>query len=213
MKEQKIIVIGVIEEIKNRISFQLLKEILSKFQYKTLYTNSSENIIILNKGYSNILLLDIKEELISSIRNMDIKFNIIIHTFLNTKSYEDHNTKNIFNNSEYIIVNCDEENWNRLLENNLKSIIISYGFNNKASINISSYNIDDIIEGNICFQREIKTINGNIIEPYELPIKINSRDKLDIYGVIATITTSLLMDIDIFSLKDFTRFYINKSIK
>ena len=213
MKEQKIIVIGVIEEIKNRISFQLLKEILSKFQYKTLYTNSSENIIILNKGYSNILLLDIKEELISSIRNMDIKFNIIIHTFLNTKSYEDPNTKNIFNNSEYIIVNCDEENWNRLLENNLKSIIISYGFNNKASINISSYNIDDIIEGNICFQREIKTINGNIIEPYELPIKINSRDKLDIYGVIATITTSLLMDIDIFSLKDFTRFYINKSIK
>lgn len=213
MKEQKIIVIGVIEEIKNRISFQLLKEILSKFQYKTLYTNSSENIIILNKGYSNILLLDIKEELISSIRNMDIKFNIIIHTFLNTKSYEDPNTKNIFNNSEYIIVNCDEENWNRLLENNLKSIIISYGFNNKASINISSYNIDDIIEGNICFQRKIKTINGNIIEPYELPIKINSRDKLDIYGVIATITTSLLMDIDIFSLKDFTRFYINKSIK
>ncbi|WMM23685.1 hypothetical protein RBU61_12215 [Tissierella sp. MB52-C2] len=210
MEEQKIIVIGIMEELKDRISFKLLKEILNKFQYKILYQNKSENIIILNKGDRSILLIDIKEDLIYAIKDMDIEFNIVVHTFLNSKSYENKNLKKIFNKSEYIIINCDEKKWNYLLEENLKSIIISYGFNNKASINISSCNIHDIINANLCFQREIVTIGGNIIEPYELPIKANYMNKLDIYSVIATIATSLLIDEDILLLKDFMEVNINK---
>lgn len=205
MKELQMIIIGIVEDSKKRTTFKLLKEIFTMFGYTIYYENKFESMAVLNKGETNIMIVDIKSDSISSIENIGFEFNILIHTFLNPKGYEKQNLRRLFSQSDYIIINCDEEKWTYLLNNN-KPIVITYGFNNKATINPSSYNIHDLIEANICFQRAIKRIDGTIIEPFELPIKIYSREKLDIYSVIVCIASGLLLGIDKFSLHSFMTF-------
>lgn len=200
MNQQQMIVIGVVEDSKDRITFKVLKEILIMANYKIYYENRNESMAVLIKENINITIIDINPKIIKSIEEIGIDFNILVHTFLNLKDYKNKSLKKIFRNSDHIIANCDENNWTSLLDNNIESIIITYGFNNKATINPSSYNIHDLIEANICLQREIHTINGDIIEPFELPIRIDSREKLHIYSALAIISCGLLLGIDIFSI-------------
>lgn len=209
MNQQLMTVIGVVEDSKDRITFKVLKEILIMANYKIYYENKKESMAVLFKENVNITIIDINPKTIKSIEDIGIDFNILIHTFLNPKDYKSKSLKSIFRNSDHIIVNCDEDNWTSLLDNNIESIVITYGFNNKATINPSSYNIHDLIEANICLQREIHTINDSIIEPFELPIKINSTEKLHIYSALATISCGLLLGIDMFSINNFIIFNKN----
>ena len=203
MDQQQMIIIGIVEDSKERITFKVLKEILIMTDYKIYYENKNESMAVLIKGNSNITIIDINPKIIKSIEDIGIDFNILVHTFLNPKDYKNKSLKNIFRNSKHIIANCDENNWTSLLDNNIESIVITYGFNNKATINPSSYNIHDLIEANISLQREIHTINNDIIEPFELPIRIDSGNKLDIYPVLSVIACGLLLGIDIFSINPF----------
>lgn len=196
MNQQQIVVIGVVEDSKDRITFKSLKEILIMGNYKIYYENKNESMAVLIKENINLTIIDINPKIINSIEAIGIDFNILVHTFLNQKDYKNKKLKKIFKNSKHIIANCDEDNWTSLLDNNIESIVITYGFNNKATINPSSYNIHDLIETNICLQREINTINGDVVEPFELPIKIDSREILHIYSVLAIISCSLLLGID-----------------
>jgi len=209
VNQQQMIFIGVVEYSKDRITFKALKEILIMTSYKIYYENRNKNMVILINGNINITIIDINPKMFKTIEDIGIDFNILIHTFLNPKDYKNKYLKKIFRNSDYIIVNCDEDDWTSLLHNNMESIAITYGFNNKATINPSSYNIHDLIEANICLQREIKTMDDNIIEPFELPIKIDSSDKLDIYSALSVIACSLLVGIDIFSINPLIIFNAN----
>ena len=56
-------------------------------------------------------------------------------------------------------------------------------------------------------------MNGIIIEPFELPIKINSKEKLDIYAVIATIVCGLAIGIDMFSINSYMFFNMENTNK
>lgn len=174
--------------------------------YTTYYENEFESMAVFNKENNNVMIVDIKSNLISPIQDIGFDFNILIHTFLSHDEYENQRLHKLFSKPEYIIINSDEEKWTYLLSDNIKPVVITYGFNNKATINPSSYDIHDLIEVNICFQREIKRINGIIIEPFELPIKIYSKEKLDIYSVIATITCGLLIGVDKFPIDSFMDF-------
>lgn len=200
MEAQHMITIGIVENSRERTTFKFLKEIFAIFNYELCYENKTRSIAVLNKKNNIIFISDIKSNLISPITEIGIDFNILIHTFLNPNDYKNKNLQKLFSRSEYAIINSDEEKWNYLFNDNIKPIVITYGFNNKATINPSSYNIDDLIELNICFQREIKIMNGTMIEPFELPIKIHSGEKLDIYPVISAITCVLLLGIDKFSM-------------
>lgn len=206
MKKQQMIIIGIVEDSQDRTTFKLLKEIFTMSDYGIYYENKRESMVVLNREKNNIIIFDIKSSLVSAIEDIGIDFDILIHTFLNPEDYKNKKIQRLFSESEYIIVNSDEDKWNYLLNDNAKSIVITYGFNNKATINPSSYNIHDLIETNICFQREIRRINGSIIEPFELPIKIYSKEKLDIYSVISTMTCGLLLGIDKFSIDTFMKF-------
>lgn len=212
MREYQMIIIGIVENSKDRTTFNLLKEIFTISNYRIYYENKSESMVVLNKENINIIIMDIKINLVSSIEKIGFDFNILIHTFLDPKDYENHKVQRLFSESEYIIINCDEEKWTYLLNDNTKPIVITYGFNNKATINPSSYNIHDLIETNICFQREIERIDNTVIEPFELPVKIYSREKLDIYSVISTITCGLLLGIDKFSIDTLMKYntYVTK---
>lgn len=194
------LVIGIVEDKGDRTTYNLLKNLLIAEDYSIIYETKVESLAMLKNKEKEIMILDIKPSMINSIEDFAIDFNIIIHTFVDINNDNKEILKRVFKKSNYIILNCDEEKWINLIEENLQSIVITYGFNNKASINLSSYNNQDLIEANICFQRGISKLNGNIIEPFELPIKLNSRKKSDIYSAIAVIACGLIIEIDIFSL-------------
>ena len=205
---ETIITIGVLEESKKRNTFKLLKGLLTKSNFKVIYQNEKENIVILNQDYKNIIILDIDPDIINSLDYIGIDFTLLVHTFLKS---DDKNTslRNVFHRSENIIINCDEEKWIDLLEDNEKSIVITYGFNNKATINPSSYNIHDSINANICFQRAIITLPGQEIDPFEIPIKINSVQKQDLYSAMGVLASGLILGLNDILDKDSIDFEIN----
>ena len=75
-------------------------------------------------------------------------------------------------------------NWNELNISNVN--IITYGFNSKSTITISSVTTDDVL---ICIQRNINS-NYGIIELQE--IKIENNEKYSIYDLIAVVILYLL---------------------
>jgi UDP-N-acetylmuramyl pentapeptide synthase len=200
------IVIGVVENLRERNTFKLLKEIFFMWNYETIYENKTKSMAILNQNKNYIMIIDISPEKANAIGYIGIDFNIIIHTFLKSVDYDNQNIKDMFLKSKYIIINSDEDRWTSLLDNNVESIVITYGFNNKSTVNPSSYNIHDIIEANIGFQRVIYTILGEDIDPFELPIKINSRSKVDLYSGIAAMACGLILGIDLFLLDEVLEF-------
>ena len=203
---QKMIIIGVMEDSRDINTFNRLKEILSISNYKVFYENRIGNIIMLNCESESIMIIDIKPNIVNSIRKMGIDFNIVIHTFLKDFDYENGDIRDILKNSNHIIINCDEEKWTSLLGDNRKSIVTTYGFNSKASINPSSYNIHDTIQSNVCFQREILTIMGNSIEPFEISMKMNSRNKSELYSSIAAMTCCLILGVNISLMSELIEF-------
>ena len=69
------------------------------------------------------------------------------------------------NHSKYILLQ-DNVNLNIKLEKN--SNVITFGFNHKSTVNVSSISEEKIV---ICVQREIKSFKNKSIEPQELTIK------------------------------------------
>lgn len=204
-----LVMIGILEESKNRITFKLLKDMLIKLNYKIIYENYHKNIGILNKKNKIVMIVDMNPNDMEYIDHIGLDFHILIHTFLKSSDYQKSSLKNIIKRVENIIVNCDEEGWTYLIENNKKPIVITYGFNSKSTINPSSYNIQYAIKANICFQREIITIMGNKIEPFEIRMKINSIKKENLYSGMAVLACSLVLGIDSLSLEDLIEFEID----
>lgn len=196
MDEKGFIFIGILEESVKRTTFLLLKEFLNNNGFKICYENLNKDLVIFNKENKNIFIFDIESGKISSIIEMGIYFHLIIHTF-NNHSKDSKIIKNLFINTDFVILNCDEEKWTYFFNGNTNSIVITYGFNNKATVNISSYYIHDYIEASICLQRKLFSIIGKEIDPFELPVKVNSQEKLNIYPVIAIIICGLLINLDI----------------
>lgn len=194
----EVLTIGIVEGSKDRTTFNMLKNMFQSIDYEIHYINQIGNMVIFKKGHREILTIDINPDMIQSIKNLNVNFNILIHNFMDINKEDKSKLKEILGLSKSIILNCDEDNWNYLIENNNKSVVISYGFNNKAVINLSSYNIDDYIKASICFQRGIKNITGETIEPFELPIIINSKNKDHIYSAMAVLTCGVLVGHDIF---------------
>ncbi len=193
----KTLIIGLIEDRIEKNTFELLKKTFTSLGYNENSKTQFNNFSILNKGNNNIFLVDIKASILNSILDLGIEFDIIIHTSLNNGGYENNKLRGLVSKSEYIIINSDEERWVELLNDNITTIVITYGFNNKATINLSSFNKQDIVEANICVQREIQTINRTIVEPFELPIKIDTKENVNIYSILSIIACGLVMGVDL----------------
>ena len=205
---ETIITIGVLEESKKRNTFKLLKHLLVNLNFEISYENEKGNIIILNQNQKIIIIIDIDPFIINSLDYIGLDFTLLIHTFLEQDDSNNGSLRNIFNRTKNIIINCDEEKWVDLLEDNNRSTVITYGFNSKATINPSSYNIHDLIKANICFQRKVVTLCGEEIDPFEIPVKINSIQKQDLYSAMAVLTTGLIIVGDKLLIKDLIEFKI-----
>lgn len=126
----------------------------------------------------SIKIIEVKNENIEHLKN--IKFDEIIvlkNIKLDDKTYK--YMKQIMSNVNYLIINSDidiEFDKNQI---DIPIKMITFGFNSKATITISSIKEDKIV---VCIQRNIEKINKQIIEVQEKEVKIDSQKDKKIYN-------------------------------
>lgn len=123
-------------------------------------------------------VIEINNKSIENLKN--IKFEqIIINKDLVLNKQEEEYIKKLINTTKYIIINADIniQILNKIeIDKPLK--IITYGFNSKSTISISSVKEDYII---LSIQREIEKLNNEKIENQEKKIELIKGENNNIY--------------------------------
>ena len=141
-------------------------------------SNYIKNIINKNAIKSKFEVININKKSIENIKN--IKFDILvicenIEKMLKESSY----LEDIIKKSCYLVINSDiKENFSLLKD--IESNIITYGFNAKSTITISSIKDEKIM---LCLQRSIKGI-FSIIEEQEFNIEIKRNNVNKLYNIL-----------------------------
>ena len=123
-------------------------------------------------------VIEINNKSIENLKN--IKFEqIIINKDLVLNKQEEEYIKKLINTTKYIIINADI---NIQILNNIEIDkplkIITYGFNSKSTISISSVKEDYII---LSIQREIEKLNNEKVENQEKKIDLIKGENNNIY--------------------------------
>lgn len=127
---------------------------------------------------------------IKSIDNIkNVKFETVILNHNVKKLQEKEEFKKIIANAKYILVNSDEVDLSILQD--LNAISITYGFNGKATVTMSSIEDEELI---LCLQRNVKTLQNKIIEPQEIRIDMQQYAMTDKYLMICVYMTKLLYE-------------------
>ena len=132
---------------------------------------------------NSIEIIEITKESIQNLKN--IKFEeIIFIEDINLEETEYKFMSEIISKSKYLIINVDT-GMKKLKNIEIKEPIklITFGFNSKATITISSVKENKII---ICLQRNIKTPSKKIIESKEQEIEISNLRNKKIYNILVT---------------------------
>ena len=145
--------------------------------------NFIKNEITKNAKINKFDIININKNSLENVKN--IKFDILvvnedIEELINNSKY----LENIIDKSCYVIINSDVKR-NLAVINSININIITYGFNEKATITISSIKEENTM---ICVQRNIKRNNGNIIEEQEVIIKIKRNNIKKLYNVLVIFT-------------------------
>lgn len=131
---------------------------------------------------NKIEIIEIREETIENLKN--IKFDEIIYLEnIKMKKQAYKYLSNIISKVKYLIINGDIE-IESLKEIEIKEPIklITFGFNTKATITISSVKEEKVI---ICIQRNIEKEDKQIIETQEKEIQIDKQKSKKIYNNLA----------------------------
>ncbi len=120
-----------------------------------------ENEIKREINQKNIII--ISEEALNNIKN--IKFDIIIIFEEMTKIEK---VKKIIKESKYVVINTDFKENLKLLDEDIEGFVITFGFNQKATITIISNENEEII---LELQREITNLEGKKIECQEIKLE------------------------------------------
>lgn len=137
------------------------------------------NKVITKSMVNNCDILYIKD------KNIENTKNIKLETLILNRSIENVDIrKKILENSKNIILNLD---LNTDIEQNLETNIISYGYNSKSDITVSSVEDDQIL---ICIQHTITSIYNRKIEPQE--IKVNIKSDINVYNIMIIIALTSL---------------------
>ena len=139
---------------------------------------------IINKELkeSDIKIIEITKESIKNVKNISFE-EIIVLEDIKLESEEYKYMSEIISKTKYLILNGDIK-IGFLNEMNIERPIkvITFGFNTKATISISSVKEEKII---VCFQRDIEKLNGEIIESQEKEIKLSKENDKKIYTKLA----------------------------
>lgn len=139
--------IGVITDEKNEIYMKKkLQKLLGIIDREVIIINESNIQNIKNVRFETILLGGNYNNIIENIETL----------------------KNMISYCKYLVVNVDTD-YNLQMISDMDLKVITYGFNRKSTITISSVKEDNMM---ICIQRQIEDIYGNIIEPQESKVNI-----------------------------------------
>ena len=136
------------------------------------------NKVITKQMVNNCELLYIKEKNIENIKN--IKLETLV---LNRKIENIELINKIAGNAKNIIFNLD---LNKEITN-AESKKISFGYNSKSDITISSVKDDEIM---ICIQNTIESIYGKKVEPQE--VKVDIKNDVNVYNIMIIIALTAL---------------------
>lgn len=145
-------------------------------------------------GLKKILEQRLKEHTIMAIndKNIDniknVRFETILVTNLSKAIQENQNLNDLFQNSKYLIVNADNEESIKII-NNMKLNIITFGFNQKSTITASSVEEPFLL----CLQRKILDINKKTLEPQEIEVKITDKNLSNSSDNLIAISSILLI--------------------
>ena len=145
-------------------------------------SNFIKNAISKNSKENNFEIININKKSIENIKN--VKFDILvicenIEKILKNSLY----LEEIIKKADYIIVNSDVKE-NLSILKNVETNIVTYGFNAKATITISSIKEEKTM---VCIQRKINGIN-NIIEEQDFNIEIEKNNVNKLYNVLVIFT-------------------------
>ncbi|TJX13770.1 hypothetical protein E9840_08050 [Tissierella creatinini] len=188
--ERNILFIGVLERDKDRDVLKVIKQILILSQYQVIYESIDGAIIGLCKSNLILIVFDFLEEDFNQNEMVKMDFDILVHNF--SEEIESNLVKKILANSGACVLNSDNNNLISLVRG-LNSTLITYGFNGKATLTISSYDVDPIIKINICLQRDIISLNGRKTEPFEFCISMDSTEEKKIYPLLAGTALNILL--------------------
>lgn len=142
--------------------------------------NDIKQLLLKNNALKENNVIFIKEKNIDNIKNVHFDTIVINRDF--KKMFE---LNKILENAKNVIINMDVNQENTDI-NITNSNIITYGFNSKSSITISSVTDDDVL---ICVQRNIYN-NYEEIEVQE--IKLENDNKYNIYDLIIVLVLFLM---------------------
>lgn len=171
---RRMVFVGIITELKSENNIKQLLDNNNVF--------SENNVIFIN------------EKNIDNIKN--VHFDTVI---INRKFGKIYELDKLLDNAKNIVINMDIDIECKEL-NIINSNLITYGFNSKSSITISSVTDDDVL---ICVQRNISSNYGEI-ELQE--IKLENNEKYSIYDLIIVLVLFLIY------LPNYNKIHIN-SIK
>lgn len=142
--------------------------------------NNIKQLLNDNKLLNKNNVIFIKERNIDNIKNVHFDTVIINREF--EKTYE---LNKILKNAKNVIINVDSNvDYGEI--DVIDCNLITYGFNSKSSITISSVTEDDVL---ICVQRNIYNNYGEI-EPQE--IKLENNQNYSIYDLIVVLVLFLI---------------------
>ncbi len=188
--ERNILFIGVLERDKDRDVIKVIKQILILSEYQVIYESIDGAIIGLCKSNLILIVFDFLEEDLNQNEMFKIYFDILVHNLSGER--ENNLVKKILASSGACVLNSDNNNLISLVRG-LNSTLITYGFNGKSTLTISSYDIDPIIKVNICLQRDIISLNGKKTEPFEFCISMDSTEEKKIYPLLAGSALNILL--------------------
>jgi UDP-N-acetylmuramate-alanine ligase len=121
-------------------------------------------------------------------------FDVLIINSLDTDKtiYIGKNKKDAENN-RIILLNSDEKNIFKALQNNVGSAsVITYGLNSKACVTASSIS-DATVQ--FCIQRALPTLTGEVMEQQEFTVKADTLNN-DVNSILAAVTAAILNGFD-----------------
>ena len=142
-------------------------------------SNFIKNGLLKNTGLNKFDVININLKSIQNVKN--IKFDTIVINE-NIEELLEHSKylEDIISKSKYLVINSDIKNNLDWLKNS-KTNVITYGFNAKATITISSVKEENTM---ICIQRGFKSIDEKVIEEQEINIKLKKNNINKLYNVL-----------------------------
>ncbi len=145
-------------------------------------SNFIKNAVNKNSKENNFEIININKKSLENIKN--VKFDILvicenIENMIKNSLY----LEEIIKKANYIIINSDVKE-NLAILKNAETNIITYGFNAKSTITISSIKEEKIM---ICIQRKISGVK-NVIEEQDFNIEIEKNNANKLYNILVIFT-------------------------